>query len=147
MCIGFPLSVMIYTNKHVYHAKSIFVSWNFCIQCTLYTSYYTFSFLHNSFFIYFMYIITKFSFMNFFKRFVPIILEICLTTSNFYSKLMSQKWLKTRFYSIYDYELFGKMIRSIRTHDAMLEKHVYSPSTRINVKSLTNNVTRRYMEK
>lgn len=33
------------------------------------------------------------------------------------------------------------------THDAMLEKHVYSPSTRVNVKSLTNNVTRRYMEK
>lgn len=63
----------------------------FYIQCALYTSYYTFSFLHNSFFMYFMYIITKFSFVNFFKRFVRIILDIFLTTFNFYSKLMSQK--------------------------------------------------------
>lgn len=90
MYIGFSLSVIIYTNEHVYHAKSIFVSWNF-IYDELYTSYYTFSFLHNSFFIYFVYIITKFSFMNFFKRFIRIILEICSTTFNFYSKLMSQK--------------------------------------------------------
>lgn len=143
MYIEFPLSVTKYTNKHVYHAKSMFVSWNFMYNA-LYTSYYTFSFLHNSLFIYFMYIITKLSFMNFFKRFVRIILEIFLTTFNFYLKLMSRKF---SFSSFYDYELFGKIIRSIRTHDAMLEKRVYSRSTRVNVKSLTNNVSRRYMEK
>lgn len=73
----------------------MFVSWNFMYNA-LYTSYYTFSFLHNSLFIYFMYIITKLSFMNFFKRFVRIILEIFLTTFNFYLKLMSRKLLKAR---------------------------------------------------
>lgn len=54
MYIGFPLSVTIYTNKHVYHAKSIFVSWNF-IYNALYMSYYTFSFLHNFFHILYVY--------------------------------------------------------------------------------------------